>query len=46
MHHIVPIAILEKLAPATVTLLEVEISGSGVVVAAKEQEMALGKCVQ
>ena len=47
MYNNLPIAILEEVALATADRgPEVEISGAGVVVAAKVQEMALGKCVQ
>ena len=47
MYNNLPITILDEVAPPTVGRgPEVEISGAGVVVAAKEQEMALGKCVQ
>ena len=45
MYNNLPITILEEVAPATATF-EVEISGAGVIVAAKAQEMALGKCAQ
>ena len=47
MYNNLPIAIFEEVTPATVERgPEVEIPGAGVVVAAKIQEMALGKCVQ
>ena len=47
MFNDLPITILEEVALATVDRgPEVEISGAGVIVAAKVQEMALGKCVQ
>ena len=47
MYNNLPITILEEVALATVDRgPEVEIPGAGVIVAAKVQEMAFGKCVQ